>query len=137
MFGEPGRVSARSRTQSLAACPLRALTRPGSPGADGLGSPRPCYACRRPRLWSASLMLAPFFALAARSPSRQRSFRNVVAAHLVLLGAAVLLLLRLGPGAGLVAFGHMVFIAGIVEGATLVGWRLTQLPRSQALEIVL
>ena len=31
----------------------------------------------------------------------------------------------------------MLLIAGIVEGATLVGWRLTQLPKSQALEFLL
>jgi hypothetical protein len=41
------------------------------------------------------------------------------------------------PGRGVVLLGHLLLIAGIVEGATLVGWRLTQLPRSQALEFLL
>src|SRR5262245_19809632 len=82
-------------------------------------------------------MLAPFFVLAAVSPSRQRAFRNAVAAHLALTAGGVLALLRLGPTAGLVAFGNLLLVAGIIEGATLVGWRLTQLPRSQALEFLL
>jgi hypothetical protein len=33
--------------------------------------------------------------------------------------------------------GYMLLIAGIVEGATLLGWRLTQLPKTQALEFFL
>jgi hypothetical protein len=34
-------------------------------------------------------------------------------------------------------FGHILLVAGIVEGAVLVGWRLTQMPKSQALEFLL
>jgi hypothetical protein len=34
-------------------------------------------------------------------------------------------------------FGHVLLTAGIVEGAVLAGWRLTQLPKSQALEFLL
>jgi hypothetical protein len=33
--------------------------------------------------------------------------------------------------------GQFLLVAGIVEGAVLVGWRLTQLPKSQALEFLL
>jgi hypothetical protein len=33
--------------------------------------------------------------------------------------------------------GNLLLVAGIVEGAALVGWRLTQLPKSQALEFIL
>src|SRR5262249_24485559 len=33
--------------------------------------------------------------------------------------------------------GYMLLTAGIVEGAMLLGWRLTQLPRGQALEFLL
>jgi hypothetical protein len=33
--------------------------------------------------------------------------------------------------------GHILLVAGVVEGATLIGWRLTQLPRSQALDFLL
>jgi hypothetical protein len=35
------------------------------------------------------------------------------------------------------ALGHLLLIAAIVEGALLIGWRLTQLPRSQAMEFLL
>src|SRR5436190_10448022 len=82
-------------------------------------------------------MIVPFFVLAGRSPTRQGAFRRAVAAHLTVLAGAVLALLQQGPRAGLPTFGHLLLIAGIVEGATLVGWRLTQLPRSQALEFIL
>jgi len=33
--------------------------------------------------------------------------------------------------------GHVLLVTGIVEGALLIGWRLTQLPKSQALEFLL
>ena len=33
--------------------------------------------------------------------------------------------------------GNVLLVAGIVEGALLLGWRLTQLPKSQALEFIL
>ena len=33
--------------------------------------------------------------------------------------------------------GQALLVAGIIEGAVLVGWRLTQLPKSQALEFLL
>jgi hypothetical protein len=36
-----------------------------------------------------------------------------------------------------VALGLTLLVAGIVEGAVLIGWRLTQLPKSQALEFLL
>ena len=39
--------------------------------------------------------------------------------------------------AGPMTLGQVVLVAGIIEGALLVGWRLTQLPKSQALEFVL
>src|ERR671938_454233 len=82
-------------------------------------------------------MLAPFFALAAQSPTRQAAFRRAVAAHLLLLAGAVFALSGNRPGQGLALLGHLLLVAGVVEGATLVGWRLTQLPRSQALEFLL
>jgi hypothetical protein len=82
-------------------------------------------------------MLSPFFTLAARSTTRQQTFRRLVAAHLVFLAGAALMLLRNGPTAGPPLVGQFLLAAGIVEGALLVGWRLTQLPRSQALEFLL
>src|SRR5437868_95645 len=82
-------------------------------------------------------MFTPFFALAARSPTRQATFLRAVTAHLLLLGATVGAVLRQPPAAGLQLIGNVLLTAGIVEGALLVGWRLTQLPKSQALEFLL
>jgi hypothetical protein len=83
-------------------------------------------------------MLTPFFTQAARSPARQQSFRRAVVAHLAVLVGALWAVSAAGAGydsATLV--GPLLVVAGIVEGAVLVGWRLTQLPRSQALEFLL
>src|SRR5262249_29889064 len=82
-------------------------------------------------------MLSPFFALAAQSPSRQGTFRRAVAAHLVILAAAALTLAYRGPRSSPAFLGHLLLVMGIVEGAALAGWRLTQLPKSQALEFLL
>src|SRR5262245_3051939 len=82
-------------------------------------------------------MFRAFFFLAARSPGRQRTFRRAVAAHLLVLGAAIWPLVQQGPGGLPVLLGHVLLLAGVVEGAALVGWRLTQLPKSQALEFLL
>jgi hypothetical protein len=82
-------------------------------------------------------MLVPFFVLAARSPSRQATLRRLVVAHLAVLAAASFALAAQGPRSSPVLLGHLLLVAGIVEGAVLVGWRLTQLPRSQALEFLL
>jgi hypothetical protein len=81
-------------------------------------------------------MMAPFFVLAARSPTRQLGFRRLVAAHLALLLGAVAAFAQ-SPRPSPIFLGHLLLSAGIVEGALLVGWRLTQLPRSQALEFLL
>src|SRR6476660_7932018 len=82
-------------------------------------------------------MFYPFFALAAQSPSRQWTFRRAVAAHLCVLAGVVWGLYGHSPGTPPLLLGHVLLVAGIVEGAALVGWRLTQLPRSQALEFLL
>lgn len=82
-------------------------------------------------------MLAPFFVLAAVSPSRQRGFREMVAAHLLLLAGLAFAATRVGRDGSLAFVGLFLLTAGIVEGALLVGWRLTQLPKSQALEFLL
>ncbi len=82
-------------------------------------------------------MPSAFLDLAARSPGRQTVFRRAIAAHLLLLAGASCALWSLGPyGPGEVV-GHTLLVAGIVEGAVLIGWRLTQLPKSQALEFLL
>ena len=82
-------------------------------------------------------MFYPFFALAAQSPSRQATFRRLVRIHLLLLTAAFWALSRQPISRPAILLGHLALVAGIVEGALLVGWRLTQLPRSQALEFLL
>jgi hypothetical protein len=83
-------------------------------------------------------MVAPFFTLAAQSPSRQRTFRNLAVAHILLLVGTAWGLSRMEDAhKPMVHLGHVMLVAGIVEGAALVGWRLAQLPKSQALEFLL
>src|ERR1700688_367276 len=88
------------------------------------------------------MFLAPFLYLAAVSPTRQRTFRFLVGGHLAVVGMALAGLvlagmLLAGTPKNLMVFGNTLLVAGIVEGALLVGWRLTQLPKSQALEFLL
>ena len=83
------------------------------------------------------MMFSTFFALAAQSPTRRRAFRRAVAAHLLVLAGAVWLLVRQGPARSPAFLGHLLLTLGIIEGAVLVGWRLTQMPKSQALEFLL
>jgi hypothetical protein len=82
-------------------------------------------------------MLAPFFKQAAVSPGRQRSFRCLTGAHLAVLAAAAFAVHGLEHRTPGPLLGHVVLSAAIVEGALLLGWRLTQLPKSQALEFLL
>jgi hypothetical protein len=83
-------------------------------------------------------MIVPFFTLAAQSASGQRTFRNLVIAHILLLVVAAWGLSRMDElRKPMVHLGHVMLVAGIVEGAVLVGWRLAQLPKSQALEFLL
>jgi hypothetical protein len=82
-------------------------------------------------------MVTAFFTLAAQSPTRQANFRRVVVLHLLLLGCRVWGMTRQPLRDGSVLLGNVLLVAGIVEGAILVGWRLTQLPKSQALEFLL
>src|SRR5688572_24836961 len=78
-----------------------------------------------------------FFTLAAIAPNRQRTFRTLVVAHLTLL---LILLAGMAWKRSVctpVLVGQIALVAGILEGALLIGWRLTQLPKSQALEFLL
>lgn len=78
-----------------------------------------------------------FFTLAARSIQRQRTFRVIVGCHLMLQLTLVLAMVW-NPGTfGPVLLGSAVLVAGVVEGALLIGWRLTQIPKTQALEFLL
>ncbi|HMP02844.1 MAG TPA: hypothetical protein PKC45_10135 [Gemmatales bacterium] len=79
-------------------------------------------------------MLGPFFAVAVRSPARRRTTFVTALVHLLL--GTVASTFAQGPTRPLV-LGMTLLLAGIVEGAILIGWRLTQLPRSQALEFLL
>ena len=82
-------------------------------------------------------MLRPFFAAAMRAPGRHLSFRRTVGLHvLILTGLGWAAARAESPGTA-TAVGYLVLILGIVEGGALVGWRLTQLPKSQALEFLL
>src|SRR5947209_5456633 len=79
-------------------------------------------------------MLGPFFRLAMLSVSRQAAFRRAVIGHVLFVVTAAWVVYLQGSG---VLFGQFLLVAGLVEGAILLGWRLTQLPKSQALEFLL
>jgi hypothetical protein len=81
-------------------------------------------------------MLAPFFSLAMAAPGRQAAFRRAAVGHLVFVSAGVGVAIA-SPAPVLQMLGYGLLAAGIVEGAVLVGWRLAQLPKSQALEFLL
>jgi hypothetical protein len=81
-------------------------------------------------------MVGPFFRLAMLSLGRQVAFRRAVVVHLLALTAVATVTFGYGrPGQAIL--GQYLLIAGIVEGALLLGWRLTQLPKSKALEFLL
>lgn len=82
-------------------------------------------------------MLAPFFSVAMRSPGRQQSFRRFVVIHVLLVSSLVLALLKHPTSEFLGIVGQLLLVLGLVEGAAIIGWRLTQLPKSQALEFIL
>lgn len=82
-------------------------------------------------------MLATFFHLAAVSPTRRRAFRLVAGAHVAIIAFLLVGMTLSGDWTNHLGIGNTLLIAGIVEGALLIGWRLTQLPKSQALEFLL
>ena len=82
-------------------------------------------------------MLRPFLSTAMRAPARHLTFRRTVGLHVLLLTGLAWAAARAETAAGLTAVGSLALVLGIVEGAALVGWRLTQLPKSQALEFLL
>jgi hypothetical protein len=61
----------------------------------------------------------------------------MAASHLVVLATAVWAVRSATVAHPAVLLGHVLLSVGIVEGALLLGWRLTQLPKSQALEFLL
>jgi hypothetical protein len=82
-------------------------------------------------------MLYPFFALAMQSPGRQQTFRRAAIVHFLVLVTAAVAVEHSTSALAVPLLGQLCLIAGIVEGAVLIGWRLTQLPKSQALEFLL
>ncbi len=82
-------------------------------------------------------MLKPFFDAAMLAPGRQLTFRRTVVAHVLLVTALAGSAANADSFEKLTAVAQLTLILGIVEGAALVGWRLTQMPKSQALEFLL
>jgi hypothetical protein len=82
-------------------------------------------------------MLRPFLTLAFQTPSRQAAFRRVVMAHIALLAVMLGVQTWKETAEPSVALGLALLVAGVIEGAVLIGWRLTQLPKSKALEFLL
>ncbi len=78
-----------------------------------------------------------FFTLAAVSPTRQNSLRTLAVAHVLGIAALVASAHFTRTLRSPLALGNLLLIAGVIEGALLVGWRLAQLPKSQALEFLL
>jgi hypothetical protein len=80
-------------------------------------------------------MYLSFFVAAARSRPRQISWRMLLAVQLLLVGCCCWMA-RAWPRDVFLS-GEVLLVAGIVEGALVLGWRLTQLPKSQSLEFLL
>lgn len=82
-------------------------------------------------------MLAPFFSVAMRAPGRQASFRRHVLIHVALSSGLVLATMQRPTSEFVSIVAQLFLVLGLVEGAAIIGWRLTQLPKSQALEFML
>jgi hypothetical protein len=81
-------------------------------------------------------MFYALFKQAMAAPIKQRGFRWIVAVHLGLF-LPCLWWASFRSGSAALSAGYLLITAGIVEGAMLLGWRLTQLPKSQSLEFLL
>src|SRR5581483_9545818 len=92
--------------------------------------PRLCALCCLVGGWAA--MLWSFLRLGAVSPGRQLALRRAIAVNLVVLSCGALAMRRASPQAAPMILGQLLLVVGIVEGAILIGWRLTQMPKSQA-----
>lgn len=82
-------------------------------------------------------MLAAFFRLGAQSRGRQSAFRWFAVVHVLYLLGVIALSATGRPGTPQPMLGHLLVVSGIISGAVLLGWRMTQLPKSQALEFLL
>jgi hypothetical protein len=72
-----------------------------------------------------------------RAPVRHLSFRRTVALHVLILVGLGSAAAQAASPATLSVVGQLILVLGILEGGALVGWRLTQIPKSQALEFLL
>jgi hypothetical protein len=82
-------------------------------------------------------MLQPFFVAAMQSTGRQSAFRRVACGHVVICALLAAVVAQSPTRDAVTAAGYLLLCVGLVEGAALVGWRLTQMPKSQALEFLL
>lgn len=83
-------------------------------------------------------LILEFFRIAAIAPGRQRVLRWAAVLHVTVVGLMALVLsFTHGVWSVSAALGHVLLATALVEGATLVGWRLSQWPKSQSLEFLL
>ena len=82
-------------------------------------------------------MIVPFFHAAMAAPARQAGFRRAAIGHTIFVALAVGAVSATRSPEALQTLGYSLLAAGIVEAAVLLAWRLTQLPKSQALEFLL
>ena len=82
-------------------------------------------------------MLATFLRLAMKAPARQAAFRRAAGFHALFVAGVCWAVFASSKDSASEVMGYALLGAGIVEGAALLGWRLTQLPKSQALEFLL
>ena len=59
--------------------------------------------------------------MAAQSPARQRLLRRAAIAHVLVLTGTTWAMTAMSPAAGRQLLGFVALVAGIVEGATLLG----------------
>jgi hypothetical protein len=81
--------------------------------------------------------LNPFIVAGMRSHSRQGAFRRSVVAHTSIHLGLALLLLRDSRLSTIQFVAYFSIALAIIEGAFFLGWRLTQLPKSEAMEFML
>ena len=82
-------------------------------------------------------MFWPFFRVAMLAPARQLSFRVVAVAHALACAGLATAAAHHPTADTLTVVGYVLLGLALVEGAAVVGWRLTQMPKSQSLEFLL
>jgi hypothetical protein len=82
-------------------------------------------------------MLKPFFIVAMQAPARHLAFRRMVIFHVLICTLGSYLASTTPVQDAVTFFGYCLLALALVEGAAVVGWRLTQLPKSPALEFLL